>query len=480
MIRTRDIDSQELEVSEFVPVNKLQGEVPNIMLTGTVLRFHVSSLCLQVYQASSGWDPSSLPTWTLRFTADPLAAQSSPKITGTTLKGVEYAMLSPESPLVHTLFGPFQPLEACVADLLVIWEPVLHEISSKPPPYHSGILRVSLPNYNLNFFLNTEGDLECKDFPGLFVSRTQSISTLFGLQSKLVLDPKDENTSRRVIIPQGEITVSRNPELPDLHTQVTIMPYEDVGKQIKMFIYEVDELIGRLVGDGTMTSWYLLAYLHILTSSHLRDPLTHRTGVHQALVMLKAANSFSFIELTTEDVGLLRSIHNLTPVRRYYPRHLTSMEQVDWDQTLSPLSQSELFAPLVESIFSFRNNQALFQPASAKLITEYKGDSALRERSEYRNSRLVSSEVHEAQSIDGKPKLCEGINLSHEGNLRSPIFLGSLLGNVRYGVSSERTHRGQDGIARRCMDPSAWSFTQTLGTISNLGKVHNSSHQNPL
>ena len=399
LIRTRDIRSHDH--SEFVPSEKLQGDVPNAILLGNLHIFHESSHSLQVYPASSGWNPSASPVWIMRFAADPKLATgiNYPKLTTARSEGVDDSILSPESPLLRTLSRIFQPLETYIANILVTWEPSQGTTASSL--YSSGNLIVSLPRYKLNFFVGAEGDLECKELPGMFVSRKQSIGTLHGLTNKLVLDPKDTNTVRKLVLPDGNITVS----LRAPHQKVTILPCQDPGQQIRMFVYDVDELIGRLVGDGTVTSWYFLAYLHAVTSSHLFDPLTHRTGVQQTLAMLKSANAFAFTQLTPEDIRLLQSIHRLTPVRVYYPKHLHSMEQVHWNSALSFLSQSELFVPLVEEIVGYRNDQSLFDLKPTPLILEYEGVPALRTRAELRNCRLVSSKVQGAVLSHGKSAL---------------------------------------------------------------------------
>ena len=336
----------------------------------------------------------------MQFTGDPLTTSTSyPKLTGPRSKRMEHAVLSPESSLLITLSSIFQSLEASATNLLVTWES-FPESMCIVPPYTSGRLQVCLPRYNLSFFVGAHGDLECKELPGMFVSCTQSIDTLFGLKNKLVLDPKDSNTTRKIILPalEEELDVSLGTHYHK-HPVVTIRPSDDADLQIRTFIYDVDSLIGRLIGDGTVTSWYLLVYLHILTSSHLPDPLTHRTGVQQALAMLKSANSFAFIHLTAKDLRLLESIHKLTPVRRSYPPHLPSMEQVDWHHVLSPLSQSELFAPLIENILDYWKNQRIFNLKPSGISVGYEGSPALRARAEFRNARLVSNELSKA---DGK------------------------------------------------------------------------------
>jgi len=320
-------------------------------------------------------------------------------------------MLSPESLVLTKLFEVFRALEPHVTNLFVTWEPWQKSICDLPP-YSSGNLHISLPRYNLNFSIGARGDLECRELPNLSIASKQAFGALFGLKNKLVLEPKDGIGRRKVIVPDGKIVVAPTSYYMMCHPEVTVELPEDAGHRVNMFIYEVDELIGRLVDDGRLMSWYLLTYLHILTSSHLMDPLTHRTGVQQALTMLESARSFAFTQLTAVDNYLLQLILDLTPVRRYYPHFLTSMEQVDWNGAISPLSQSDLFAPLVEAILDHGSNQALFVSKHPSLTRKYKGVSALRERAEHRNSRLISgSETCRTTSLCGECDLkCIAVN----------------------------------------------------------------------
>ena len=223
-------------------------------------------------------------------------------------------------------------------------------------------------------------------------------NTFISMASKLVLESTDGHT-RKVIIPAGtdqattEVFQSNDPSLP--HPRVTITPSSDIGCHIRAFIYDVDTLLGRLVGDGNLTSWYFLAYLHVLTSYWLRDPLTNRTGVQQALQMLRSANSFSFMELTDEHINILESIANITPDRRFYPDHLTSMETVIWHSILSPLSQIASYQSLVGAILDHGNKQELFRSGNSKssLQVNEKRGVVLRDRAEFRYARFVAGDL---------------------------------------------------------------------------------------
>jgi hypothetical protein len=298
------------------------------------------------------------------------------------------AVLSADSDVGKRIHAVFISLETSPTNLLIIAT--------------AAALWVQLPRYKLSFLVNENGVLECKEIPGFIISAIQSIGTLSGLTSKLVLEPMDGQGRRKVIIPDGETTVSQGstPWFP--HPRVTITPFPDPGLHIRTFIYDVDSLICRLVGDGTLTSWFLLVYLHILTSHWLIDPFINRTGAQQAIHMLQSANSFSFMELTEEHIDILTRIVNITPSRRYYPNHLSSMETVIWHPVLSPLSQIGPYTPLVEAILDHGNKQGLFRSGSPErsLRIGYEGIAKLRERAEFRHVRYVSNDL---QGTDGKP-----------------------------------------------------------------------------
>ena len=382
--------------SEFIHSDKLRGDIPNNLLYRTHTVFHSSSQALEIYPTRSGWDPCASPSWRMCFNADP----SSPEGQHPWLVNVNNsadAILCPRSHVVRGIQSVLVPLETLPTNLLSI---------STATPDHPQNLRVMLPRYKLSFFVNVNGNLECKDLPGFSVSTVQSVGTLCGLASKLVLETMDgQSLTRKVIIPEGtEVFRSNDASVP--HPRITITPPSGLGCHIRAFVYDVDKLIGRLVGDNTLTSWYLLAYLHIVTSHWLTDSLTYRTGVQQALHMLRSAHSFSFMELTNEHIGILTKIVNVAPVRQYYPDHLTSMETVAWHSVLSSVSQIAPYTPLVEAILSHGNKQGLFRSGSPEqaLRINIKG-AALRERADFRNVRFVTSD------LEDPGKKCAGTSL---------------------------------------------------------------------
>jgi hypothetical protein len=249
-------------------------------------------------------------------------------------------------------------------------------------------LYVKLPRYDLEFSTAVgEALLGSKELPGFFVASVQSVGTLIGLQNKLVLRSTN-GEMMKLFIPDGGVTISRG----DIgHPRVTISPSVR-GRHIKVFTYDVDDILGRVAGDGSLTSWYQLAFLHAATTSHFADPLLSRTGICQTQEMLGSAQAFAFMRLESEHHAVLQQILDLVPTRKYYPTHLTSMETIEWNESLSVLVQCARFAPLVNAILDYADKQALFHTSDLPTGTaaEYKGKLCLWERADVRVARLVS------------------------------------------------------------------------------------------
>ncbi|KAI0892952.1 hypothetical protein F4806DRAFT_488627 [Annulohypoxylon nitens] len=150
--------------------------------------------------------------------------------------------------------------------------------------FHESSLDIELPHLKLGFY-TTKGEtmISSRQFRGMVVDENQLIGTLTGLCSKLVLRGRQDGVRRKVIIPGGEIVFSKN-------------------AQHVLHVYEVDDLLGRLIDNKSLQSRLLISYFHALTSYPLPDTLTGKTVR-------------SFKCLTEEDISLLQDIAKLTPSR---------------------------------------------------------------------------------------------------------------------------------------------------------------------
>ena len=249
-------------------------------------------------------------------------------------------------------------------------------------------LKVALPRLDLHFSLNAKGDMECHELRKI-VDPDQSLGTLIGLRSRLILCGSGaiaRNHDRLLIIPEGEINVSRSSS----HVQVNISARNN---NARIFRYHIDASLQCLRrGPDRMGNLYI-AYLHALTSHILPDPFTNLTGTEQALQLLRL-NSMSLSKpATSQELLLLTSIAALTPTREYYPSHLKAMQSVNWNSRLSMFTQHDDFLPLAERILTSGNRYADFYPeAPSKLSLRERFDQGLLRRAQIRHSSHRSSD----------------------------------------------------------------------------------------
>ncbi|KAH9056907.1 hypothetical protein EDB87DRAFT_1634224 [Lactarius vividus] len=210
------------------------------------------------------------------------------------------------------------------------------------------LLEVSLPRLRLSFFINQTSELECRSIPGYVVDETQSIGTMFGLKTRLVLCPSRANPEgyllpRRVIIPQGDISFAQNGDFASVSIDT------GADKYVRWYEYVIDTNLRCLTSNSGLSGKLYACYLHALTSHCLPDPLLGHTGTEEALNALRGAACRSFQRLDADSSKLLKLIAGLSPNRVYYPRNLQSMVTVVWNN-LPALSQHHNFYTAVCSI----------------------------------------------------------------------------------------------------------------------------------
>ncbi|XDG05212.1 hypothetical protein ABKA04_004827 [Annulohypoxylon sp. FPYF3050] len=223
--------------------------------------------------------------------------------------------------------------------------------------FHESSLDIELPHLKLGFY-TTKGEtmISSRQFRGMVVDENQLIGTLTGLCSKLVLRGRHDGVRRKVIIPGGEIVFSKNAQ----HVHVRISH----DSATRVHVYEVDDLLGRLIDNNSLQSRLLISYFHALTSYPLPDTLTGKTGTENALTILKSAAVRSFKCLTEEDISLLQDIAKLTPSRFYYPPSMQDMQTVAWSQDLGFLAQHGQFYQSVCAIFQQAMESVFHYPES--------------------------------------------------------------------------------------------------------------------
>jgi hypothetical protein len=199
-------------------------------------------------------------SWKMAKTADQVRLRDS--------RG-DTTVFDPRSSVVQSLHLVFRRLEALKTDIMVT--------STKAGGFRQGII-VVLPRYQLRFSTNAQDMLESSDFPGAVISSDQSIGALYGLESAVVLEGSERQDSihnRRLLVPYSTISIASTPAS---HPRVTVVQ-SSAERHIPYTVYEIDDIVGRLIEDGMLWSRLYLIYLHGVTSSYAPDPLTGKTGM---------------------------------------------------------------------------------------------------------------------------------------------------------------------------------------------------------
>ncbi|KAF9472985.1 hypothetical protein BDN70DRAFT_925404 [Pholiota conissans] len=324
------------------------------------------------------WDSSS-KHWCLKFSYHSDSKMVHKRITD--------KLVDIQSATFQGIAARLRPLEA--PNYIIITANTNHFVS------------VKLPRYRLSFFLNNDGELESRNLRGMVIDNDQSAGTMIGLTSQLVLRAKEATfaslpRSRIVLIPHGDVHYSTSPSTN--HVRVWIDTHSE--RRVTWYKYEVDTDLGILAGNINTTSHFLKVYLHALTSHPLPDPLTSQRGTDFALQELAAASSFSFQQLTKNDIKLLRLIGQISPKREYCPTHLHAMQMTTWS-SLPVLSQHSLFDLAVSKIMQYAQELTVFPELSGQ-DAEYdcSSDPLLMARATMRNAIYYEGSIRPSSDLD--------------------------------------------------------------------------------
>lgn len=239
---------------------------------------------------------------------------------------------------------------------------------------------IVLPRLQLDFIVNLSDickdiSIQSRQYREMIVDTDQSTGVLVGLSSKLVLRSSKPCQDRIMIVPAPRNydarTVAYALESSQQHTSVHINREQVHG----VFTYSLDTTLGRVLDDGDMQRKLFLAFLHVLTSHCLPDPLTGYTGTESALQILKSAAVRSFERLTTKNVELLGRIQALSPLRTFYPADLMVMQQIVWDPAVPVLSQHPHLRACCKDLIH-QAEKMQFYPDSTPDITSWKYSNA--------------------------------------------------------------------------------------------------------
>ena len=356
VIRTRKGE----EMLELVPESHFEGDLPAEFVNEYTLWLDLSSRVIEFRPLHQIWT-SSQNNWRLSYQPDANSHLS---------KG-ERRLVDVRSNTCLAAFEIFKSLEMMKFVHVMLFQEVR--------------LEVYLPRLKMTFFKNEAGDMECRELRRI-VDRDQSLRTLIGLKSRLVLcglGDLAKKHDRVVIVPFGEPLVTK----AEAHVEVKISTN---NRAVSFFIYRYDMELGRLCGDGKMSGALFKAYLHALTSYIYPDPFTGHTGTDEALICIQEQLTRCSEPLDKESMKLVTLISALTPSRKYYPENLKVMQRVKWNPTLSPLGQHDDFFYLAEQIIRLANRSTIFYQNSKKQLFKSPSDQELMQRARKRNSTYRS------------------------------------------------------------------------------------------
>lgn len=243
-------------------------------------------------------------------------------------------------------------------------------------------VKIHLPRLKLDFVKRCGLEsIQSSQYRGMHVDVDQSIGTLTGLVSKLVLR-NIAGTERSVLIPFGQVMFGK--DKTNHHVRVQISSAAD---QVPYYHYRIDDLLGRLV-DSDLESLFFRCYMHALTSNIMVDDLLKKTGTEEALTILESAAARSFKFLNQTETNILKQIGDLTPTRRFYPVHLKVMQTVKWAD-LPCMSQHLALHSLTEDILEQDHHYREMFDVSQEVNfsgPEHEGRDFLTERAALRDS----------------------------------------------------------------------------------------------
>jgi hypothetical protein len=366
------------QVLQLIPQSVLLGDFPRHLVDEYIHWLDLSTGQLEFRPAKSPWmtEPSN---WRLYIQREGCRGDS--KKPGNFPRGLLQKTSRGDSPIqaIDIRSSTF----AVVSSLMSPLETADHIIAT----HTARSFEVFLPRLHLSFFLNMNWELECRSLPGYVIDKTQSCGTMFGLRNKLILCPClssfGEPLLRRVIIPQGDISYSRDGDFANISINT------DAGQHVRWHEYTIDTDLGCLTSNTTLSSKLYQCYLHALTSHCLPDPLLGQSGTEEALCMLRSTACRSFQRLDIQEAILLELISKLSPDRKYSSQLTAS---VKWDD-LPVLSQHYDFFQAVCSIIDHACAlETLYHPPA--IFNTFPRNQHLLNRAAFRNKLHYPSDLH--------------------------------------------------------------------------------------
>ncbi|KAM0433504.1 hypothetical protein ACHAPT_004384 [Fusarium lateritium] len=352
---------------DLIPSRVFKELLPHVFVEDYAHWYHSDTGIIELRPRSNFWDTSE-DNWKLARNGATWRFSRREKT----------FLLAPSSKLGQRIAAILSPLEASL-DLHMLYE------------VQASQLEVQIPRLQLDFLLKSGGSsIVSRQFRGMQIDTDQSVGTLVGLTSKLILRSNHSPPTRLMILPEGEVRFEKKaaPDGSDEHMEALVVH----GTAKRVQAYRIDNLLGRLVANNKVESKLFLAYIHALTSFCLPDPFLSRTGTEQALDILASASVRAPSQLTRIAHERLCLIADLPPSRSFYPANERSMQIVDWYPELSCLTQDDRLYTIVKEILQRASDVEFLYPKSDFEATEPShADMELVNRAILRSSRYQVS-----------------------------------------------------------------------------------------
>ncbi|KAJ6785676.1 hypothetical protein PWT90_00969 [Aphanocladium album] len=356
------------------------------------------------------------------------------------------------------------------------------------------MLEIQVPRLQLQFSLNDgEATIRSQQFRDMHIDTDQSIGTLIGLRSKLVLKSSQDPTKRMLIIPEGNVDFKKHGN-DGIHDHVAVSL--EFGTARRVQAYQLDGLLGRLVTNAKLESKLYLAYLHALTSFCLPDPFIARRGVDEALDILGSASVRAPTVWSTAACKLLDCVAALAPGRQYHPEGSKAMQTVVWSPHLSVSAQDDRLFTFSRQLSEHSSlGDFLYPNAVARLISEPHTTMELAQRAIQRDigqfimdsekeavgSHDQTYQARDCTRSDRAARASEMATRAFHGHQNPTRLVASGLAHYLYKLMSAGKLSNQRGApSKRDMEyDSMWLQKPSAYISSYWCQLHSAFQQNP-
>ncbi|KAH6974679.1 hypothetical protein EDB80DRAFT_830861 [Ilyonectria destructans] len=346
---------------DLIPSRTFQGMLPHSFVNDYAHWYHNKTGIIQFHSLEDPWTANADDWHLARQEGDWKLSQ-----------GGRTFLFAPSSSMAQRIAGILSPLEAPLG---------LHMLYDA----QESALEVRVPGLRLDFLLRAgESTIRSRQFRDMHIDPDQSVGTLVGFKSKLVLRSDQDPPTRMLIMPEGDIQFQKFSD----HVTVNVA----YGTAHRVQSYRIDDLLGRLIADTKLESKLYLAYMHAITSSCLPDPFLRRTGTEEALHILGSASVRAPCPLSRTAHDRLNLIAALAPSRAFYPTYEKVMQRVDWSSKLSFLAQDDRLYTVTKEILGRSSEIGFLYPHRNIEPSELtRTTMGLVERAILRNSRQCVS-----------------------------------------------------------------------------------------